>query len=564
MVFKNVFCFEKSFWGIKVLEMRRYYYTTIILLLALKGYSQAQFELGFFGGGANYLGDLVESRLPFFKETKPAYGLSGTLVFGNEWGIRLGGFRGEIEGSDRNFDDIEIVERSFSFNTEITEASLVLTWEPFGKRRIREDHRFRKIFSPYIFAGIGMTFWDSQPDFSEASREVWFERIQKDRPNEGPQSAISLPIGLGIKRDLGKKAVISLELGLRTAFTDYLDGISYTANPEKNDWYTFGGMTYAFRFGPKDSDDDGIVDKEDKCPRVAGSYSAYGCPDRDGDGVEDLEDVCPDQKGTLAMNGCPDRDSDLVNDILDQCPDEPGTEATNGCPDSDKDGIADDEDTCPFVFGLLELNGCPDADEDGVADWEDACPDQAGYSECYGCLFTDADEDGTPDSEDLCPDIPGLRGANGCPDADKDGVPDLTDKCPELAGLKSKEGCPDISEEAKKVLTFASKAIEFETGSDVIKKNSLKTLEEIANILDEYPYYSLKIGGHTDSRGNDKLNLDLSRRRAQSCYNYLSTKGTNKTRMEYEGFGEDQPIGDNTTVAGRKLNRRVEFNLYIK
>jgi len=564
MVFKNVFCFEKSFWGIKVLEMRRYYYTTIILLLALKGYSQAQFELGFFGGGANYLGDLVESRLPFFKETKPAYGLSGTLIFDNEWGIRLGGFRGEISGSDSNFDDIDIIERSFSFSTEITEASLVLTWEPFGKRRMREDHRFRKIFSPYIFAGIGMTFWDSEPDFSEASREIWFERIQKDRPNEGPQSAVSLPIGLGIKRDLGKKAVISLELGVRTAFTDYLDGISYTANPEKNDWYTFGGMTYAFRFGPKDSDDDGIVDKEDKCPRVAGSYSAYGCPDRDGDGVEDLEDVCPDQKGTLAMNGCPDRDSDLVNDILDQCPDEPGTEATNGCPDSDKDGIADEEDTCPFVFGLLELNGCPDADEDGVADWEDACPDQAGYAECYGCQFTDADEDGTPDSDDLCPDIPGLRGANGCPDTDRDGVADLVDKCPELPGLKSKEGCPDISEEAKKVLTFASKAIEFETGSDVIKKNSLKTLEEIANILEEYPYYSLKIGGHTDSRGNDKLNLDLSRRRAQSCYNYLSTKGTNKTRMDYEGFGEDQPIGDNTTVAGRKLNRRVEFNLYIK
>ena len=51
MVLKNVFCFEKSFWGIKVLEMRRYYYTTIILLLALKANSQAQFELGFFGGG---------------------------------------------------------------------------------------------------------------------------------------------------------------------------------------------------------------------------------------------------------------------------------------------------------------------------------------------------------------------------------------------------------------------------------------------------------------------------------------------------------------------------------
>ncbi len=564
MVLKNVFCFEISFWGIKVLEMRRYYYTTIILLLAINANSQAQFELGFFGGGANYLGDLVETRVPFFNETQAAYGLSGTFIFGNEWGLRLGGIRAKISGQDSNFEDQNIIDRSFSFDTDITEASIVLTWEPFGKRRYRDDHRFRKIFSPYIFAGIGMTFWDAQPDFSLASREMWFERIQRDRPNEGSQSSVSIPMGVGLKRDLGKKAVISLELGLRTAFTDYLDGISYTGNPEKNDWYTFGGLTYSFRFGPKDADNDGIVDKEDKCPRVAGSYSAYGCPDRDGDGVEDLEDVCPDQKGTMAMNGCPDRDSDLVNDILDQCPDEPGTEATNGCPDSDKDGIADKEDTCPFLAGPLALNGCPDADEDGVPDWQDACPDQAGYAECYGCLFTDSDQDGTPDSDDLCPDVPGLLGAKGCPDQDRDGVADLADKCPDLAGLKSKEGCPDISEEAKKVLTFASKAIEFETGSDVIKKNSLKTLEEIANILGEYPYYSLKIGGHTDSRGNDKLNLDLSRRRARSCFNYLSKNGIDKTRMNYEGFGEDQPIGDNTTAAGRKLNRRVEFELYIK
>lgn len=534
------------------------------MLLAFGGFSQAQFELGFFGGGANYLGDLVEKKTPFFQETQFAYGLSGTLLLGNEWGIRLAGYKSRIGGHDSNFSEATIVERDFSFETDILEASLVATWEPFGNRRLREDNRFRSIFSPYIFAGIGMVFWDAKPDFSAASREHWFELIQKDRPSGGAQSGITIPIGVGLKRDLGKKAVISLELGLRTAFSDYLDGISFTANPDKNDWYTFGGLTYSVRFGPKDSDKDGIIDKEDKCPRVPGAFSAYGCPDRDGDGVEDLEDVCPDEKGSPAMNGCPDRDGDLVNDVLDECPDQPGTEATNGCPDSDLDGLADAEDTCPFLFGPMELQGCPDADGDGIADWADACPDIAGYGDCYGCLFSDMDEDGTPDSDDLCPEVPGLLAAQGCPDQDRDGVADENDKCPTLAGIKSKEGCPDISEEAKKVLTFASKAIEFETGSDVIKKNSLKTLEEIANILEEYPYYSLKIAGHTDSRGDDQLNLDLSKRRARSCFSYLSTKGIEKSRIKYEGFGEDQPIGDNTTTTGRRLNRRVEFDLYIK
>ncbi|MEZ5038265.1 MAG: DUF6089 family protein [Saprospiraceae bacterium] len=544
--------------------MRRFYYTVFVMFWAFGGFSQAQFELGFFGGGANYLGDLVEKRTPNFQETQLAYGLSGTLLLGNEWGIRLGGLMSKISGSDSYFSDQKMAARAFSFETDILEASLVATWEPFGSRRYREDHRFRKIFSPYLFAGLGMTFWDAQPDFSSASREIWFERIQQDRPNGGAQSALSIPIGFGLKRDLGKKAVISAELGFRTAFSDYLDGISHTGNPKKNDWYTIGGLTYAVRFGPKDVDNDGIVDKEDKCPRVPGSYTAGGCPDADGDGVEDLEDVCPDQVGTVEMNGCPDRDGDFVNDVLDKCPDLPGTEKTDGCPDTDLDGIADAEDQCPYFFGSLALNGCPDQDEDGIADWEDLCPEVPGYKDCYGCQFADSDQDGTPDSDDPCPDIEGPLAAHGCPDQDKDGVADEDDKCPELPGLKHNGGCPEISDKAKEVLIFASKAIEFETGSDIIKKSSLKTLEEIANILNEYPYYSLKIAGHTDSRGNDQSNLELSKRRAKSCFDYLSTKGIPIARMSHDGFGESQPIGDNDTPEGRRLNRRVEFDLFIK
>lgn len=97
-----------------------------------------------------------------------------------------------------------------------------------------------------------------------------------------------------MKRDLGKKVVISLELGLRIVFSDYIGGISYIGNSEKNDWYIFGGLIYLFRFGFKDVDNDGIVDKEDRCFCVVGSYLVYGCFDRDGDGVEDLEDVCFD------------------------------------------------------------------------------------------------------------------------------------------------------------------------------------------------------------------------------------------------------------------------------
>lgn len=110
---------------------------------------------------------------------------------------------------------------------------------------------------------------------------------------------------------------------------------------------------------------------------------------------------------------------------------------------------------------------------------------------------------------------------------------DFVDKCLDLVGLKFKEGCLDILEEVKKVLIFVFKVIEFEIGSDVIKKNFLKIFEEIVNILIEYLYYLLKIGGYMDSCGNDKLNLDFFWCCVCFCYNYLFIKGIDKICMNY-------------------------------
>jgi outer membrane protein OmpA-like peptidoglycan-associated protein len=148
----------------------------------------------------------------------------------------------------------------------------------------------------------------------------------------------------------------------------------------------------------------------------------------------------------------------------------------------------------------------------------------------------------------------------GCVDSDKDGVADPDDKCPNQAGPASNAGCPELKVEEKKALADALAGVQFETNSDKIKPASFKILDNVANVAKKYPSYKLMIAGHTDSQGDDAKNLDLSKRRAKACYDYLVKKGVNNP-AEHDGFGETKPVGDNNTAAGRAKNRRVEFEL---
>lgn len=88
---------------------------------------------------------------------------------------------------------------------------------------------------------------------------------------------------------------------------------------------------------------------------------------------------------------------------------------------------------------------------------------------------------------------------------------------------------------------------------------SNQQLDEVVNLLNEYPQMEIAIHGHTDDRGDDNYNLDLSQNRAKSVYQYLINKGIAKERLKYEGFGEKKAVADNQTTEGRQLNRRVEF-----
>lgn len=232
--------------------------------------------------------------------------------------------------------------------------------------------------------------------------------------------------------------------------------------------------------------------------------------------------------------------------------------------DSDGDGIADSDDKCPLVFGILSNSGCPaikDSDGDGIADGEDNCPQYFGTIENNGCP-ADTDGDGVHDGIDKCPSIKGSKSNNGCLlDADGDGIADANDKCPNEAGTVANSGCPEVKiEEADMaVLTQAMKSVEFETGKSSLKATSFKDLDQIANMMGKYSKYKLNISGHTDNTGDANQNLELSKARAKTCYDYLVSKGIKAGKMKHKGFGQRKPKESNDTPAGREANRRVEF-----
>lgn len=494
---------------------------------------------------------------------------------------------GQLEDDDRFYSTPDWrYERNFSFKTMTADASFRLEWDILGKRRFRrgvdtteykvDNHTqyalvsgFKRAISPYLFVCGGAVASSAKAQMSYYTRgaddqptEI-FEDLSKSKNLRITPSA---GFGAGINFDVFPRLVLGAELGANFPFTDFLDGISLAGNPDKRDWFWFGGLTLGFRLSAHDRDRDGVPNKKDKCPDIPGHGSTNGCPDIDHDGVADREDDCPTKKGIRALAGCPikDADEDGIPDIDDQCPDVVGLAEFNGCPDTDGDGIEDRLDSCKTVAGIAQFNGCPDTDGDGIEDKLDACPTEAGPAEYYyGCPVRDTDEDGVEDKLDACLLVKGLPEFAGCPDTDGDGVEDKLDPCPKTAGPKENRGCPVVEKKDREKLELAVKAVKFETGKAVLKAESSKILSDIADILTRYPYYNLRIDGHTDSQGKDETNLLLSEKRAQACADFLVKKGIVASRFLTKGFGETKPVADNKTAAGRAQNRRVEFELVL-
>lgn len=342
--------------------------------------------------------------------------------------------------------------------------------------------------------------------------------------------------------ELIKSKVLEPTLSVGGGYT-FLGDESYgTVNPGVglNIWFTENvGLsllgTYKKSFGDRQYSGTNTPDAPSYTQYSAGLTFKFGAKDTDGDGIYDKDDACPEVAGLKQFNGCPDTDADGIEDSKDKCPTVAGTAEFQGCADTDGDGVADPDDACPSVAGLKQFQGCPDTDGDGVTDASDKCPTVAG-----------------PVSNGGCPEL----------DSDKDGVIDKEDSCPTVAGPASNKGCPEVTEQVLQELKVQARAVYFNSGKATFKTGDQETqarLDAIKEILKNYPNAKFSIEGHTDSDGSDKLNQKLSEERAAAVMNGLIERGVNVNNLVSKGFGETMPVASNKTPKGKAENRRTEI-----
>jgi OmpA-OmpF porin, OOP family len=129
-----------------------------------------------------------------------------------------------------------------------------------------------------------------------------------------------------------------------------------------------------------------------------------------------------------------------------------------------------------------------------------------------------------------------------------------------VSNIRLAVGAPDTRNKLITEGKFVTTGITFDVNSASIKPESYGTLKTIAQVLQDNPEVRVKIIGHTDSDGEDNTNMNLSKKRSEAVKAILSSDfGINASRLESDGKGESQPVGDNKMPEGKANNRRVEF-----
>jgi len=210
------------------------------ILIPIYGFSQT-FEVGGFIGGANYIGDIGDTK--YINPNQLAVGGLFKWNRSPRHSYRASAIIGKISANDLNSNDSSRIQRGEKFTNTINEFSLGMEftfWE-------YNPHLGEPIHTPYLYTGFTYFMYND---------------LYRDNPNkmasDGKGSAVAIPMVLGYKATLTRFISLGFEIGARYTFTDNIDGSNpsgaggenYTfGNLNSNDWYVFSGITLTFAFG---------------------------------------------------------------------------------------------------------------------------------------------------------------------------------------------------------------------------------------------------------------------------------------------------------------------------
>jgi opacity protein-like surface antigen len=194
----------------------------LIVFLTLTFLAKSQLRIGIFGGISNYLGDLSDK---VYQNSGVAVGINVSYPITNRISIRGGYTYGKVKGADSLNPREDFKLRNLSFQSPISEFSLVAEINTF-------DMDYKR-WSPYVFGGLAVYHFNPYT-YDQQNNQIFLQPMSTEGQGlagyEKPYSLtqLALPFGGGIKYDISENVRISLEIGLRKLFTDYLDDLSGT------------------------------------------------------------------------------------------------------------------------------------------------------------------------------------------------------------------------------------------------------------------------------------------------------------------------------------------------
>ena len=127
-----------------------------------------------------------------------------------------------------------------------------------------------------------------------------------------------------------------------------------------------------------------------------------------------------------------------------------------------------------------------------------------------------------------------------------------------------KEEITEVAPELQVGESITLKNVFFQTGKYALLDISIVELDKVVEMMQKHPTLRIELGGHTDNTGNEAANQKLSEQRAKAVYDYLVSHGVQADRLSYKGYGQSQPVADNSTPEGRRQNRRTVFTIIEK
>jgi opacity protein-like surface antigen len=218
--------------------------------------STGNFEIGIHAGAAIYQGDLTPSPFGSFKTVRAASGVHANVILSEAFSFRQNFDFGTLEGDDSKYNDKPWrQQRNFAFRTSFKEFSLLFAWDIWGR-----NFDIREGFSPYLFFGVGYTFFNGNSNYAGFNRTYFrndpelIAGLDEDRAKPKLIGMPVVPLGGGVRFQLSPRISLKAEISYRLSGTDYLDGFSKAADTKQMDRFYTSVIGLIFSPGRKSTD----------------------------------------------------------------------------------------------------------------------------------------------------------------------------------------------------------------------------------------------------------------------------------------------------------------------